>query len=331
MQAEEAAAVFEGLRPYLLGVAYRLTSSWADAEDAVADAWPRWQPNAAGVQEPRGWLTRVVARVALDQLRSARVRREVYVGPWLPEPLVTSMGSAATGDAPVSGTVVSGTVGSAVVSATAPTDPVDSVLWDESLRFAFLTVLDQLGPEQRVAVVLHDAVGLDFSEVAEVLGCTPAAARQHASRGRRRLDAAAVPPRPPAGEVWQVLDQLAAALRAGDADRLAALLARDVVLTGDGAGQVSAARRPLVGSAEVGRFLHGLSRYADRATIEPALVNGDPGFVVRIDSERPQDAKLAVYAFSLRAGRIAALYGVLAPEKLTRVPSTRPSSRSHLL
>lgn len=295
----DAAVVFDGLRPYLLGVAYRLTGIWADAEDAVADAWPRWARHAAEVDEPRGWLTRVVARIALDQLRSARARRETYVGPWLPEPVVTPIHASATS-----------------------ADPVETVLWDESVRMAFLVVLDHLTPEQRLAVVLHDAVGLDFVEVADVIGCSAAAARQHASRGRRRLDAAALPPRAPVGEQWAVLGELSLALQSGDAERLAALLAPDVVLTGDGAGQVSAARRPLVGSAEVGRFLHGLSsRYADRAQFQPALVNGEPGFVIRVETDRPQDAKVAVYTFSVRAGRIEAVYGILAPAKVTRVPA----------
>ncbi len=186
----DAAVVFDGLRPYLLGVAYRLTGIWADAEDAVADAWPRWARHAAEVDEPRGWLTRVVARIALDQLRSARVRRETYVGPWLPEPVVTSIHASRT-----------------------PADPVETVLWEESVRMAFLVVLDQLTPEQRLAVVLHDAVGLDFVEVADIIGCSAAAARQHASRGRRRLNAAALPPRAPVGKQWAVLGELSMALQ----------------------------------------------------------------------------------------------------------------------
>ena len=302
MRVDEAAEVFERHRSYLLGVAYRLTGSWADAEDAVADAWLRWSRHADGVQEPRGWLTRVVGRIALDQLRSARARHEVYVGPWLPEPIVTSVDAPATTADPRSG------------------DPVDAVLWDESVRMAFLVVIDQLTPEQRLAVVLHDAAGLDFNEVAEVLGCSAAAARQHGSRGRHRLDVAKVPPRAPVGEVWAVLGELSVALQSGDTDRLAALLAPDVVLTGDGGGKVAAARRPLVG-AEVARFLHGLvSRFAGLAQLQVALVNGEPGFVLRVDSDRPQDAKLAVYSFVVRAGRIEALYGVLAPDKVGRVP-----------
>lgn len=302
MHADEAATVFERHRPYLLGVAYRLTGSWADAEDAVADAWPRWAGHAAEVVEPRGWLTRVVGRIALDQLRSARVRRETYIGPWLPEPVVSAVGGSRAAER-------------------AGADPADAVVWDESIRFAFLVVLDQLTPEQRLAVVLHDVAALDFGEVGEVIGCSAATARQHASRGRRRLDSARVPPRPPDPEMWAVLGQLAAALEAGDADSLAALLAPDVVLTGDGGGQVAAVRRQLLGRYEVTRLLAGLAmRYGPKTRFEPAVVNGELGFVARVDSDRPQDAKVAVYSLTLSDGLIAGLYGVLAPDKTVRVP-----------
>ena len=145
---DQAAVLFDDLRPYLHSVAYRLTSSWADAEDCVSDAWPRWSVNASTVDNPRAWLTRVVARLAVDHLRSARVRRETYVGPWLPEPLLTA----------AHGGVAS------------PRDPLEELVADESMRLAFLVVLDRLTPEQRVAVVLHDVLGLDFVEVADVLG-----------------------------------------------------------------------------------------------------------------------------------------------------------------
>ncbi len=148
MATDQAAEVFDDLRPYLHGVAYRLTSSWADAEDVVADAWARWSGHAESVDDPRAWLTRVVARLAVDHLQSARVRRESYVGPWLPEPVIT---------VPFPG-------------ASAPIDPLDALVADESVRLAFLVVLDRLSPEQRVAIVLHDVLGVDFAGVVGVLG-----------------------------------------------------------------------------------------------------------------------------------------------------------------
>lgn len=298
----EPALLYARHRPYLLGVAYRLTGSWADAEDAVADAWPRWERHAAVVDEPRAWLTRVVSRLCLDHLRSARVRRETYVGPWLPEPIVTTLHT----------------------SASSATDPQDALVLDESVRMAFLVVLDALTPEQRVAVVLHDVLALPFADVAGVLSCSAEAARQHAVRGRRRVEEADPPERVPAEDGWQVLEDLADALADGDAGRIAALLAPDVVMLSDGAGQVTAARRPVVGAEDVGRFLGGLAkRGAAAARLERALVNGDPGFVVRLDSGRPHEPRLGVYTLAVRGGRIAALWAVVAPDKLSRVPAAR--------
>jgi len=302
MATDQAAEVFDDLRPYLHGVAYRLTSSWADAEDVVADAWARWSGHAESVDDPRAWLTRVVARLAVDHLRSARVRRETYVGPWLPEPVITQ---------PYAG-------------ASPPPDPLDVLVADESVRLAFLVVLDRLSPEQRVAIVLHDVLGVEFGEVADVLGCSVPAARQHASRGRRRIDTDDPPARVAADLGWHVLGELTAALQAGDAARLVQVLAPDVVLTADGAGRVTAAGRPIEGANEVARFLLGLVALANRHgaafAFEPVQVNGDPGFVAHFDSPRPRDPRLAVYAYAVRAGRVAAIYAVLAPDKLTRIP-----------
>jgi RNA polymerase sigma-70 factor, ECF subfamily len=303
---DEAAAIFAELRPYLHGVAYRLTSSWADAEDVVADSWPRWSERADKVDDPRGWLTRVVARLAVDHLRSARVRRESYTGPWLPEPVVTTVG----GPQP-------------------EPNPLEQAVTDESVRLAFLVVLDALPPEQRVAVVLHDVLGLDFAGVADVLGCSVSAARQHASRGRRRIKAAKPPARVPADQGWAVLAELSSALRDGDLDRLTELLAPDVVMTADSAGRVYAAGRPLVGATEVARLLTGLVQLSDRHgryDVEMVLVNGDPGFVIHLDSDRPRDPKVSVYTFAMDEGRVAAIYAVLAPDKLSRLPGQPPAA-----
>ncbi|MEJ7726445.1 MAG: RNA polymerase sigma factor SigJ [Actinomycetes bacterium] len=302
MATDQAAEVFDDLRPYLHGVAYRLTSSWADAEDVVADAWARWSGHAESVDDPRAWLTRVVARLAVDHLRSARVRRESYVGPWLPEPVITVPSPGAS----------------------APIDPLDALVADESVRLAFLVVLDRLSAEQRVAIVLHDVLGLDFAGVAGVLGCSVGAARQHASRGRRRIDSAHPPRRVAADLGWQVLGELTAALREGDTGRLVRILAPEVVLTADGGGRVTAAGRPIAGATEVARFLLGLVALADRHgsafSIEPVRVNGDPGFVLHLDSPRPRDPRTAVYGYAVRDGVVAAIYAVLAPDKLTRIP-----------
>ncbi|MPZ97000.1 MAG: sigma-70 family RNA polymerase sigma factor [Propionibacteriales bacterium] len=302
---DQAADEFERHRGYLLSVAYRLTSSWADAEDAVSMAWTRWADRAGSVDEPRAWLTTVVSRLCLDQLRSAQHRREVYTGPWLPEPLVQIPGQPGT----------------------RPDDPVDLAVQDESVRLAFLVVLDTLSPEQRLAVVLHDVLEVPFVEIAEVLGCSPAAARQHATRGRRKVDAADPTPRAPAAEINAVLGKLADALAAGDISALTDLLAPDAVMLADGAGQVSAAGRPLLGSAEIARFLFGLSkRYGATSHFYAALVNGDAGFILRVPEPVHRQPPIGVYAFAVRGGRIQDIYAVLAPDKVTRIPEIDPSA-----
>lgn len=288
---------FEAHRAHLLGVAYRLLSSWADAEDVVSEVWLRWRRHADDVVEPRAWLTRVTARVALDELRSARVRRESYIGPWLPEPLVTLPGGAASDD------------------------PLERVVQDESVRMAFLVVLEQLTPEQRVAVVLHDVLDVPFPEVADVLGCTAATARQHAVRGRRRIADADVPPRSSLDDGAAVLTRLSTALTTGDAKALTALLAPSVVFTSDSGGAVHAARRPLIGAAQVGNFLLGLQRLGgDRATFVSVAVNGEPGLLMRLRDPRPGEPRVAVYGFGVHNRQLTAVWAVLAPDKLTRLP-----------
>lgn len=300
----DRAGEFLGYQGFLLSVAYRLTGSWADAEDVVAQAWPRWEV-AEGVLNPRAWLTRVVSRIALDHLRSARVRRETYVGPWLPEPLLTGM----PGPEP------------------AP-DPAEELVRDESVRLAFLVVLDTLTPEQRVSLILHDVLDLPFAEVADVLGCPEATARQHAVRARRRIAAANPAPRLPDSETRAVLDRLTAALAADDGPALAALLAPDVVLLNDGGGEVAAALHPVRGADRVGRLLLGLQRSgAAGASFDVVLVNGDPGWLIRqARRRRPHDPDVAVFGFAIRDGLIEGIYGVVAPGKLSRLPDppTRP-------
>jgi RNA polymerase sigma-70 factor (ECF subfamily) len=297
---DEAARVFEQERRRLLGVAYRLTSSWADAEDVVADVWPRFAAHAHEIRSPAAWLTTVVSRAALDLLRSARVRREQYVGPWLPEPLVHDLDGRPLGGR--------------------SDDPAELAELGESVRMAFLVVLDLLSPEQRVAVVLHDALGVPFDQVAQVLDVTTEAARQHAVRGRRRLHDAALPPPAQVAEQQRVLGDLQQALLAGDPDRIASLLAPDVVLVADHAGRVTAAGRRLEGAAEVARFLAGLARIAewDLVSFRTVLVNGQPGVVVHNGSGKPRTAPVGVYAFTVHDGAVHAVHAVLAPDKVAR-------------
>ncbi|MCW0216406.1 MAG: sigma-70 family RNA polymerase sigma factor [Pseudonocardia sp.] len=283
---------FEEHRAHLLRVGYRITGSLADAEDAVQDAWLRWSgltdDARAAVREPRAWLTTVVARLCLDRLRSATARRETYVGPWLPEPLVT------TGE---------------------ESDPLTAVVRDEGVRIAAMLVLERLGPAQRVAFVLHDGLALPFAEIAGVLGCSEATARQHASRARRIVaDAGAPPPRSPGAAEQKVLAAFVDAIERADRDALVEILHPDVVLASDGGGKVTTARRVVAGADRVARLLAGLLVKYDVSGVEfrPVLVNGEPGFVSSASGEVPG----TVTALTVVDGRITALHQVMNPEKL---------------
>ncbi|MFC4942101.1 RNA polymerase sigma factor SigJ [Pseudonocardia sp. GCM10023141] len=283
---------FEQHRPHLLRVGYRITGSIADAEDAVQDAWLRFatrtDAEVTELREPRAWLTTVVARICLDRLRSAASRRERYVGPWLPEPLLT------TGD---------------------PDDPLAAVVRDDGVRMAAMVVLEQLSPPQRVALVLHEALDVPFGQIAEVLGCTVTAARQHASRARRIVAAADPPPRARDEQQRELLDRFAAAVSRGDGPALLAVLHPDVAWVADTDGRTRAARQVVRGVDKVSRLALGLlKRYGDALTSgwDPVGVNGELGF--RTPPISDTDAGVTVCA--VRDGRIVAIYQMFNPEKL---------------
>jgi RNA polymerase sigma-70 factor, ECF subfamily len=274
---------FEEHRAHLLRVGYRITGRLADAEDAVQDAWLRWAARDEPPRDPRAWLATVVGRICLDRLRSSAARRERYVGPWLPEPLVT-----------------------------APDDdgPLAAVVRHEDVRMAAMVVLERLSAPQRVAFVLHDALDLPFAEIGEVLGCPAATARQHAARARRIVADAAVPPRPRTAEQQAVLAAFADAMAHADLPALLEVLHPDVVLLNDGGGEVAAARRPVVGADKVARLLLGLlARYGPGMLAgEIVLVNGELGL-------RTADPA-AVTVLAIAGGRIVGVHGVLNPAKL---------------
>jgi RNA polymerase sigma-70 factor (ECF subfamily) len=287
----ETQATFEetflAMRPRLLGVAYGLLGSLDEAEDVVQDAWLRLRSaEAAGGDEIRdvtGWLVVTVSRLALDVLRSARHRREEYVGPWLPEPVI------------------------------AQPDPAERVTLDESMSMAMLVVLESLSPAERTAFVLHDVFGLTFAEVGEAVGRSPAACRQLAARARAHVASRAPRFDVDPSEHRRVVDAFARACLGDDIDALVALLDPDVVLRSDGGGRVRAGRRPVSGAAKVARLLSGIGRFG-RFELVPAVVNGWPGLL------RYRDGRLVtVIGLTVAGGRITAVDMVLNPEKLARV------------
>jgi RNA polymerase sigma-70 factor, ECF subfamily len=291
-------------RSHLIGVAYRLTSTLTDAEDAVQEAWLRLsgldEQRRAEIRDLRAWLTTVVGRICLDHLRSATAQRERYVGPWLPEPIVTPYGR------PVSD------------------DPLDTVVLADEVRMAAMVVLDRLTPEQRVAFVLHDAFSVPFAEIGRILGVPESTARQHASRGRRAAADADPPARIPLDEQRALVEELMGAIVAGDVPGVVKLLHPDAVLIGDSDGKARTTRRRMVGAEKIARFLFGLAEAYGTDRIlggELRLVNGDLGMAMPdmpADGARWAMSRRAV-AFSVRDGQVSAIYDVVNPDKLTHL------------
>jgi RNA polymerase sigma-70 factor (ECF subfamily) len=292
---------FEGLRSHLLSVAYRLTGTFADAEDAVQDAWLRWDAlgaERAGIADLRAWLTTVVSRIGLDRLRSAAHRREAYFGEWLPEPVVT----------PLDGS-----------------DPLAAVVANEEARFAAMVVLERLGPDQRVAFVLHDGFAVPFAEIARVLGVSESSARQLASRARRTVAGAPPPARDASHD--EVVGNLMAAMALGDMDAVVALLHPDVTFTGDSNRKAPTAARVIHGSDKVARFIFGLAkRYGPRffEVGELALVNGDLGlYTAGLEATDEWPAMQPhIQALTVRDGKVCAIWDIANPDKFTGSPLT---------
>jgi RNA polymerase sigma-70 factor (ECF subfamily) len=284
--AQDAAAVFDPLRPTLARVAYRMLGSIADAEDVVQDAFLRWlDADRNAVREPGAFLRRVVTRLCLDRLKSVRRGRESYVGPWLPEPVVKS----------------------------AEDEPDDVTL-------PLLMALERLSPLERAAFLLHDVFGLDFDEVAATIGREPAACRQLASRARThvRADRPRYPMAPERG--LEIAEAFFAASRDGDMERLRALLAADVTVYADGGGKVPARTVPVAGRDDVVRLFARLARgFATQRSrlVRYGHVNGLPGFVT---IER-RDI-LQTTALEIEHGCVVAIYVVRNPDKLRHMADT---------
>jgi RNA polymerase sigma-70 factor (ECF subfamily) len=275
---------FQELRPLLFGLAYRMLGTRADAEDVVQDAYLRWQSAPAGeVRSPKPYLTTVVARLALDRLKSAHRQRETYVGPWLPEPLVEPMG----------------------------TKPIEMA---ESLSLAFLRLLESLSPAERVAFLLREVFDADYEEVAAALETSESNSRQIVARARKHIQEHRPRFAVDRGRQSAVLREFLAACSTGDPSRLTALLSKDVVLYSDGGGKVSAALNPIAGADRVARFLIGIGRKMPAVRVEFADVNGAAG-VVLLEAGRPYGV---VTLDVTPEGLIAGLYFVINPDKLPR-------------
>ncbi|MEV7957454.1 RNA polymerase sigma-70 factor [Streptomyces sp. NPDC058316] len=288
MTADTATDVFELHRPVLIGVAYRMLGGIADAEDVVQEAWLRWSSaSREDVREPRAFLVRVVTRLAIDRLRQVRSRRESYVGPWLPEPLVTDFGPAVP-------------------------DTAEQAVLADSVSVAVLVVLESLSPLERAVFVLREAFGFPYAEIAAALGRSEAAVRQLAGRARRHVDE-----RKPRYDVdparrRDLTERFLAAAAGGDIQELLALLAPDVRLVGDSGGKSKAPLRIIESADKVGRFLFAV---AHGRIPDPGFrfleLNGGPGLLV-LSGGKPD----SVFQVDIRNGLIQSVYIVRNPDKL---------------
>jgi DNA-directed RNA polymerase specialized sigma24 family protein len=258
------------------------------------------------IESPGAWLTKVTGRVCLDLLGSARVRRERYVGDWLPEPLPDHTQWIAKPPGAIEG------------------DPADRVTLDESVSMAFLVVLESMTPAERVAFVLHDVFGYPFADVAEIVGRTPAACRKLASSARHRVHAARTPAGPRAHQAGMVRD-FKQAWEAKDIDALIRLLDPDAVMTADSGGLAKAALRPIEGREQVARYALGIADKVADLTILERNVNGQPGLVVQ-----QAGATVTVVAFTVTGNRITHIWAVRNPEKLQSWSTERQLPRTDM-
>lgn len=291
----DPAASFEPHRRSLVGLAYRMLGSMAEAEDAVQDAYLRWHAaDRAAVEQPRAFLSRTVTRLCLDTLKSARLQREEYFGPWLPEPLLETAALA-----------------------------VDSASdYADDLSVALLLTLERLSPLERAAFLLHDVFELDFAEVARALRRSEEACRQLASRARTQVRRERPRFRASSADCERLTTAFVAAIGSGDLEGLTRLLSEDAVFYADGGGKVPSAGKPIFGALRIARFLTGLVRkpmIARRVAMGPLAmrivqVNGMPGMVLHSAGRVVQ-----TYALDIRDGRIAGVYVTRNPDKLARL------------
>lgn len=284
---------FATCRPRLLGIAYGMLGELTEAEDVVQEAWLRWEKaDRAVVRNPESFLVRVTTHLALDHLRSARARREVYVGPWLPEPLVTD-----------------------------PETPETRAIEAEQLNLALLGALERLNPIERAVLILRDVFDLEYAEIADVICKAPANVRQIAKRARDHVGDRGRARSVSEDERERLATAFLAAAVSGDVDRIRDLLVADAVMYSDGGGVVTAARKPVHGADKIARFMVGVQRkpaYPTDAVFTRVSVNGDPG--VRMDSAA--GGFLSIVAIEVADGAVRCIRFFINPE---RFPVAFPS------
>ena len=293
--SDTATKVFEAQRTALVSLAYRMLGERAEAEDVVQETWLRWAgTDHATVRDAPAWLRRTATRIAIDVLRSARKRREVYVGPWLPEPLVETDAGG----------------------------PEEAYALAQECELALLWAMERLTETERAAFILREVFDVDYGGIAETLGKTEAACRQLVSRAGKRVRENAPRFEAPADETADLLARFAQASAARDADAIMALMAPDVVAISDGGGKASAALRPLVGPAEVTKVaMRVAERRGDTVVVRPARANGMPAIAIL---DGGGDDMVAVIAPDDQ-GRIRWIYTMRNPDKLASAPRTKAS------
>ena len=287
------AEAYVGLRPLLFSIAYRMLGSVSEAEDVVQEAFVNYQRalgDGTPIESPKAYLSAVVTRLAIDHLRSARVRRETYVGEWLPEPLVTDEGAG---------------------------DPAERAEQADSLSMSFLVLLERLTPVERAVFLLHDVFDYDFEEVGRIVRKSPATCRQHAVRARRFI--AEHRPRFDADQAErdELVRRFVAAAESGDVDGLIEVLAKDAIVHGDGGGKVPQWFAPIVGADNIARMFATLGRQLRRlgSTFESHEVNGQPGVIFR----GPRGGVMSVMSLEVVGGRVATIRSVVNPDKLAHL------------
>jgi RNA polymerase sigma-70 factor (ECF subfamily) len=290
--------LFQCHRNHLLGIAYRMLGEMAAAEDVVQEAWLRWsRTNAADVRDARAWLSAVAVRLALDMLRAARRRRESYVGPWLPEPLLPDD-----------------------MRAFAVETPADHAELASDLSLALLHVLERLSPEERAAFILHDAFDCDYREIAAVLEKSEEACRKLVSRARERVRKGRTRHEASAEEHRALMSRFIEAVLASDRKAMLAVFADDVVFFSDGGGRVPAALKPVYGADKVARLIEGLVRKGlppGIPELRPTEINGRFGLAILVGGETH-----SLVATDAKDDRITAIYVIRNPEKLSRFERT---------